>query len=223
MSMKIFILLLLCSIAIFAALSGSIKEARINDNEMQPVTLRMGKSTVLRFEDKPERIVVGNQNYLNIEYVANDVTIQPLAPMTTNLFVYTKKKTYGFIVTVSKKGDYDDLIKVFWKRPRQKNGLHPEISLVSDKGIRASVEKVDKLNKRGWMADILLINTGSELLETAHIDVSMVDDEKRVVPIKTVFTEESIKARHVVMMRIFFQEKGNRFVLYLKRGALEKN
>ena len=216
MAMKTRLFIFLCFAAFFAALSGSIKEARIDDNKMQPVTLRMGKSTILRFEDKPQKVVVGNQNYLNIEYIANDVTIQPLGRVTTNLFVYTKKRVFGFILTVSVSGDYDDLIKVFWQKSKPKNAHHPKLSLIMDKGISGHIERVELLVGRGWFADVLLFNPGSKPLEPSRVDVSLSDDKQRTVPIKAIFGEDRIEGRGMGRLRIFFHKGGTAFVVHLK-------
>ena len=216
MAMKTCLFIMLCLAAFFAALPGSIKEARIDDNEMQPVVLKMGKSTILRFEEKPQKIVVGNQNYLNIEYIANDVTIQPLGPVTTNLFVYTKKRVFGFILTVSVRGDYDDLVKVFWQKRKDKKTRHPELSLVMDEGMGGRTDRVELLSGRGWVADILLFNMGNDPLETSRIDVCLSDREQGSIPVKAIFGENRIEGRGTGRLRIFFHTGGNAFVVHLK-------
>ena len=209
-------LIFICSIVVLTTVSGSIKEVGIDDNKMQPVTLKMGKSTVLRFEEKPHKIVVGNQNYLNIEYVANDVTIQPLGFVTTNIFIYTKTRTYGFIVTVTDTGDYNDLVKVFWKRSSARIAKHSKISLVLDKGIQGTVDNPKLLKDRGWFADILLFNFESTPLETDRIVVSMVDENKNAVPVKVIFGEEKIESNGVGRLRVFFGGEKGSFVVHLK-------
>ena len=67
--------------------AGSIRTIHMNADKMKKIQLRMGQSTILRFSDKPQKIVVGNQNYYSAEFIGNDVTIQPLGKFNTNLFV----------------------------------------------------------------------------------------------------------------------------------------
>ena len=95
-------------------MAGKVKSLRATDNEMAPIHLKMGRSTVIRFREKPQKVIVGNQNYFSIEFVGNDVTIQPQAMVTSNLFVYGKYRVYGFLLKVGS-GDYDDLVKASWK------------------------------------------------------------------------------------------------------------
>lgn len=95
------------------ALAGTVRTIGVNNDSMAPIYLRLGKSTVLRFPDKPRKVVVGNQNYYGLEFIENDLAIQPLGAVSTNLFVYTERRTYGFILTPGER--YDDLVFVRWK------------------------------------------------------------------------------------------------------------
>lgn len=98
-----------------SALASGIRTVRVNDTKMQPILLKMGKASVLRFSEKPKKVVIGNQNYYSIEFIENDLTIQPLGDVETNLFVYTPYHTYGFILRVCHSCGYDDLVYVKWK------------------------------------------------------------------------------------------------------------
>ena len=96
--------------------AGRVRTLKMNDKKMERVNLSLGKSTVLRFKSgRPQKIVVGNKNYYQIEFIGNDVTIQPLAVIPTNLFVYTEYQVYGFLLTTKKFGFYDDLVNVKWR------------------------------------------------------------------------------------------------------------
>ncbi len=95
------------------ALAGTVRTIGVNNDSMAPIYVRLGKSTVLRFSDKPRKVVVGNQNYYGLEFIENDLAIQPLGGVSTNLFVYTERRTYGFILTPGER--YDDLVFVRWK------------------------------------------------------------------------------------------------------------
>ena len=97
------------------AISGQIRTVRVNDTKMQLINLKMGKASLLRFTEKPKKVVIGNQNYYSIEFIENDLTIQPLGNVETNLFVYTPYRTYGFILRVCQACRYDDLVYIKWK------------------------------------------------------------------------------------------------------------
>ena len=117
--MKIFVLawvLLCCSLP---AQASGIRTVQVNDKKMQLIYLKMGRATVLRFTSKPKKVVIGNQNYYAVEFIDNDLTIQPLGKVETNLFVYTPYRTYGFILRVCSSCRSDDLVFVKWKSSYQ--------------------------------------------------------------------------------------------------------
>ena len=78
------------------SMGSEIKEINSEIKKINPIYVKVGRSTVIQFEKRPVKAVVGNQNYYSIEFVNNDVTIQPLANIPTNLFIYTETETYGF-------------------------------------------------------------------------------------------------------------------------------
>lgn len=112
---------------IFAILGGliflsakseaAVRSVEATDQAITPVYLSLGRSTVLRFREKPRKVVVGNQNYFNIEFIDNDLAIQPTGLVATNLFVYGESHNYGFNLRVSSTGTGDDLIHVAWYLP----------------------------------------------------------------------------------------------------------
>ena len=117
------------------AIAGGIRTVQVNDTKMQPINLKMGRASVLRFFDKPTKVVIGNQNYYSIEFVANDLTIQPLGDVETNLFVYTLYHTYGFILRVCHSCRYDDLLYVRWK-PKYRSAHRRAYKTMHREGIR---------------------------------------------------------------------------------------
>ena len=108
--------LLCCSSVMMAS---GIRTVQVNATKMQLIYLKMGRATVLRFTEKPKKVVIGNQNYYSVEFIENDLTIQPLGKVETNLFVYTPYRTYGFILRVCSSCRSDDLVFVKWKSKYQ--------------------------------------------------------------------------------------------------------
>ncbi len=96
-------------------LASGIRTVQVNNSKMQLIYLKMGRATVLRFTAKPKKVVIGNQNYYSVEFIDNDLTIQPLGKVETNLFVYTPYRIYGFILRVCQSCRSDDLVFVKWK------------------------------------------------------------------------------------------------------------
>ena len=113
--MKNFILVWVLLCLPVVAMASGIRTVQVNAKKMQIIYLKMGRATVLRFAAKPKKVVIGNQNYYAVEFIDNDLTIQPQGKVETNLFVYTPYRTYGFILRVCSSCRSDDLVFVKWK------------------------------------------------------------------------------------------------------------
>ncbi len=112
-------LLSVLSVCLFSASAfARVRTIEMDADGMKTITLAMGRSTVLQFTDTPKKIVSGNSNYFNIEFTGNDVTIQPLSQVSSNLFIYSGHRRFGFLLRVCNCKVYDDLVKVYWKYPK---------------------------------------------------------------------------------------------------------
>ena len=75
--MKHFILAWVLLCVSLTSLASGIRTVQVNAKKMQLIYLKMGRATVLRFTAKPKKVVIGNQNYFSVEFIDNDLTIQP--------------------------------------------------------------------------------------------------------------------------------------------------
>lgn len=142
--MRFFILVGLFIFSSFA--HARVRTLTLDDTKMYPVFLKLGKSTVLRFNERPTKVVIGNKNYFNLEFIENDLAIQPLGVVNTNIFIYTKPKTYGMMLKVGS-GNYDDLVKVRWKIPSSlKSRTKIKNKIISSKIKVTKLEKSLSLN-----------------------------------------------------------------------------
>jgi hypothetical protein len=152
-------------------LAGTVRDIHTDDRKMNKVHLTLGQSTVLRFQEVPRKVVIGNQNYFNVEFVegSRDVTLQPLGAVKTNLFVYTKGKTYGFILYPKNHGRYDDLINIHWREKPKMVRARAKILLIEDR-------KVKKLGQKLNLDDLsieLLTLTKSKQSQLVIIDIKI--------------------------------------------------
>jgi hypothetical protein len=108
--------------------AGTVRTVGVNNGAMTPIYLKMGKSTVLRFVEKPKKVVIGNQNFYGLEFIENDVAIQPMGSVATNLFVYTQTHTYGFLLIPGER--YDDLVFIRWRYPEIRQDSRPQVQKV---------------------------------------------------------------------------------------------
>lgn len=221
--------LLSFSTSIFAQ-RKEIREVDTNDRLMKVVNLTMGRSTVISFEHKPLKIVSGNSNYFNVEFVGNDLTIQPLAPIETNLFVYTEKGTkFGFILKVGPLNLYDDIIYIKWKTQNEillkslkpQKELQPFRLFLAD-GLEINVKKFLRLGEiKSYLIDLEILNKGDKL-KTSNLDIFVSRSNQRFIGQKLVFEKDEIKKNERTKARVLTRIKqAQDFSLIIHRDGKE--
>jgi len=206
-----------------------VREVYANDREMKTIHLTLGRSTILSFGDKPVKVVSGNSNYFNVEYIGNDLTLQPLANVETNLFVYTQNKMkYGFHLKVGSSAQYDDIVYVRWKLP----------SFLEKNATKGSSNKVQKLFKpqslklgsieiqvnnlihlkgsKSYIVDFDVKNKGTSEIKHSELDVFVSRNNERLKGQKLFFKKDNLPIHDSVSGRILLPiEKNEDFSLYV--------
>lgn len=213
----------------FVAQAGSVRTIGVNNDSMAPIYLRLGKSTVLRFPDKPRKVVVGNQNYYGLEFIENDLAIQPLGAVSTNLFVYTERRTYGFILTPGER--YDDLVFVRWKsdferaQPKevasQVKESSPGLSLKVGKTLKVTIAKVTVQAPLGLhLIDGMVENLGKTEIALSGFSLRAVRQGKTLDKQEIVTEKERLKSGEKSKVRLVLRlEQKTDFTLEVKLGS----
>jgi len=79
----------------------------LDDKTTAAIRVSYGRSTIINFPVKPNKVIVGNTGLFAVEYVENDLAISALtASSRSNLFVYLEGRRFGFdLRTVPTGGD----------------------------------------------------------------------------------------------------------------------
>lgn len=207
-----------------------IREIEANDRVMKTINLTLGRSTILSFYEKPVKVVAGNSNYFNIEYIGNDLTIQPLANVETNLFVYTQSKSkYGFHLKVGSSMAYDDIVYVRWKSPYLLQTSSPlkEPEKPAQKRIKASTLKFGHTEilvhqflrltgTKGYLIDFEIKNKGVQKVILKQYDIFVSRNNERLKGQKLVFERDTLPIHGTCRGRLFLSlEKNEDFSFYV--------
>lgn len=197
------------------AFASNVRTLAVDNQAMAPIFLRMGKSTVLRFSEKPKKVVVGNQNYYGLEFIENDVAIQPLGAVPTNLFVYTEGHTYGFLLTPGER--YDDLIFVRWKYGVEARGgrrplvvshsMNPNITFTAGRDLKITIAKVEGPSTFGLhLIDCVVENVGKDAADLSTLSIKAtrqgraLDRQRMVVEAEKLKPKEKTRARLILKL-----------------------
>lgn len=228
-------LLHLVSIDVFA---GSIRDVYVNSKKMENIYLKMGQSTVLRFREKPKKVILGNSNYFHVEFIENDITIQPQDQVNTNIFIYGQYHTFGFNLIVKPHGRFDDLVNVKWKspyrKPKRSKSKKKKLSyskpytetITLKKGLILRFKKIqqdDHLNMT--IIDFEVENKSKNLLKESEIEIFFTRAQKRLHGQQVVFKSPEIKASGNTSVRAIIrpkQIKGFSFEMEFKDQKVKK-
>ncbi len=225
--MKLFILLVCSSLISVSAFAGKIRTIEVSSKRMEPIYLKLGQSTVLRFRETPKKVVVGNQNYFNVEFIGNDITVQPQGAVKTNLFVYGEYHTFGFILNAGSYSLYDDLVNVRWKSPRlrmkkkrklsQKN-VRKKISLKSK--IICETKSITEIRPNVYVLDFKIINQGKREVKIKDIDLFLTRSKVKLPNQRLIFSSDKVEKGLGIEGRIFFKlVKKEGFSLHLLNSS----
>lgn len=225
--MKLFIFLVCSSFISVSAFAGKIRTIEVSSKRMEPIYLKLGQSTVLRFRETPKKVVVGNQNYFNVEFIGNDITVQPQGAVKTNLFVYGEYHTFGFILNAGSYSQYDDLVNVRWKSPRlrlkkkrklsQKN-VRKKISLKSK--IICETKNITEIRPNVYVLDFKIINQGKKEVKIKDIDLFLTRSKVKLPNQRLIFSGDKVEKGLGIEGRIFFKiVKKEGFSLHLLNSS----
>ncbi len=96
------------ALAILLALSPAVSGARVRTVEVRKdqivnVKTALGVATIIQVPDRPNSLVVGDQNAFKVEYLDQAITIKPLhGNARSNLYIYTDYRRFNVqLVTTS--------------------------------------------------------------------------------------------------------------------------
>jgi hypothetical protein len=115
MRYQLLILMLYC----WPAFAEKVRNVEVKDDQIVTVRTSLGIATIIQVPDRPNSVVVGDQDSFKVEYLDQAITIKPLTNSArSNLYVYTDWKRYNVeLVTGSQEvADY----VVYLKSPKKK-------------------------------------------------------------------------------------------------------
>lgn len=94
-------------------LAKSTRTLFLSDNKMETVRISPGRSLILSFPARPNKVILGSKGLFGLEYVDEDLALTALQyPAQSNMFVYLEGRRFGFdLKTVPSGGDEIVLIR----------------------------------------------------------------------------------------------------------------
>ena len=96
--MKTIILSLVIALSLYAtALASSrVKKVEVQKDQIVRVNTAVGIATIIQVPDRPNSVVVGDQDAFKVEYLDLAITIKPITPHgKSNLYIYTDYRRFN--------------------------------------------------------------------------------------------------------------------------------
>ena len=219
-----------------------VRTLHTNNQRMELVKLKIGKSTLLSFSSKPTKIVVGNPDFLEVEFVNTELTIRPKGIAKTNMFVYTKRRIYGLLIQVVSGEEYDDLIHIKWSPyyeslEKNRKGKKKIISISNKQvnSLRFNFTKVEFVKeKKILLIDFFIENISKEKLDLKNLGVRIFFKKKELKIIAFILSGNTLREKERARGKIIVRpaEKEEFYLLvkfaketyrFEKKGVFFKN
>ena len=111
--MKALFLTIIIGIALNSAALGfeRVKKLEVKKDQIIHVNTAMGIATILQVPDRPNSVVVGDQDAFKVEYLDLAITIKPIAPHgNSNLYIYTDYRRFNVELTTGPEASADYVV-----------------------------------------------------------------------------------------------------------------
>ncbi|MDZ4661256.1 MAG: TrbG/VirB9 family P-type conjugative transfer protein [Pseudomonadota bacterium] len=94
--MNLFLWILLVAFPVASFASQRVRHVVVQKDQIITVRTAIGIATIIQVPDRPNSVVVGDQNAFKVEYLDQAITIKPLhGGAKSNLYVYTDWRRYN--------------------------------------------------------------------------------------------------------------------------------
>jgi len=96
MNFKLIFLIFFVFVSFNAMSSQRVRKVEVNGDQIVTVRTSIGIATIIQVPDRPNSVVVGDQDSFKVEYLDQAITIKPLTSgAKSNLYVYTDWKRFN--------------------------------------------------------------------------------------------------------------------------------
>lgn len=132
MNLKFIFLISFILVSFSAMSSQRVRRVEVSGDQIVTVRTSIGIATIIQVPDRPNSVVVGDQDSFKVEYLDQAITIKPLSPgAKSNLYVYTDWKRFNVELISGAQASADYV--VYLTLPAQKKKTDPPIAWKSYK------------------------------------------------------------------------------------------
>lgn len=122
--MKTLIIILMWMVPAIALSEGRVRRIAVDEDQIVPVHTAVGIATIIQVPDRPNSVVMGDQDSFKVEYLDKAVTVKPLhAQAKSNLYLYTDLKRFNVQLITGSQSAADYVVYLDRKKEMAKSGV----------------------------------------------------------------------------------------------------
>ena len=92
--------------------AGRIRKMQVSEDKSGIVTLAFSRNTVISFLSRPEKVVAGSPQAIEVNFIGKDLNVRALQGHPGNLTVYTKSGRMVLLLQMGNENNYDDVVEI---------------------------------------------------------------------------------------------------------------
>lgn len=189
MKIKLITLLAFSLAAMTSEATQRVRRVAVQGDQIVTVQTSLGIATIIQVPDRPNSVVVGDQDSFKVEYLDQAITIKPLSGgAKSNLYIYTDWRRFN-VALISGSEAVADYV-VYLDIPKEK----PQTTSNKDSGIRwtdfknslksdtisLSVKRVGKTKEGILLVEFLVSSTTKEAFKPEWLWITQSDEMRPI-------------------------------------------
>lgn len=179
--MKVILFFLLISAYAFAE---KVRNVEVRDDQIVTVRTSIGIATIIQVPDRPNSVVVGDQDSFKVEYLDQAITIKPLTSTArSNLYVYTDWKRYNVELVTGNQEVADYVVYLKNHRKSQSGDLKwkKASNYLKNGELKLSVSRVGNYKSKIYLIEFEVTSNMNEEFRPDWIWITQNGDQRPIL------------------------------------------
>ncbi len=184
------VVLLLNSFAAIA--SNKVRHVQVKRDQIVTVRTSLGIATIIEVPDRPNSVVVGDQDAFKVEYLDQAITIKPLVPgAKSNLYVYTDWARYNVELVTGPELSADYVVYLEHEKKKEKSPKARSdvtwtkfTNILKNSTIRLEIKRVGRTQSGVLLVEFTISSSSKETIKPEWLWMTQ---NGKTIPIHNLF------------------------------------
>lgn len=157
--------------------SNKVKHVSVKRDQIVTVRTSLGIATIIEVPDRPNSVVVGDQDSFKVEYLDQAITIKPLSPgAKSNLYVYTDYARYNVELVTGDESISDYVVYLEHSKKKEERAKSKQkiawtkfSNYLRNNSLRLEVVRLGRASSDVLMVEFIISSVKSDVLKPEWI------------------------------------------------------